>query len=104
MQITLIGGRNLRLPGGWTSESNLTIAGGSSVDATQGPADGHGRIKALSVLGGADIRVPPGSRVKLQGGSLLGGRRVDVTPGDGPEITILACSLVGGIRVHDDGA
>ncbi|MFN8109266.1 MAG: hypothetical protein U0Y82_05380 [Thermoleophilia bacterium] len=101
MQISLIGGRDLRLGTDWRSERSFTLIGGSKLDATATPANGEGRIKAISIVGGADITVPRGARVRLMGGSLLGGRRVDVTPGDGPVINILACSLVGGVHVHE---
>jgi hypothetical protein len=50
-------------------------------------------------VGQTTIRVSAGARVRLVGGNLIGRRQVDAATGDGPEITVLACTLVGGIRV-----
>ena len=77
MQFSLLGGRRLRLPSGWTSETSYTL------------------------IGGADVRVPKGARVTLKGGSLIGNRTLAVSPGDGPEILVLACSVIGGVTVRD---
>jgi hypothetical protein len=98
VQFTLIGGRNLVLPEGWTSESSFTVFGGADIDATARAAEGA-TIRAFSVIGGVNVRVAKGARAKLVGGSLVGGRRVDVATGDGPEITVTACTLIGGARV-----
>ena len=38
----------------------------------------------VGVAGDLEIQVPPGSRVRESGFSLLGDRRIEVTPGDGP--------------------
>ncbi len=51
------------------------------------------------MIGGIKVRVAKGTRAKLVGGSLVGGRRVDVATGDGPEITVTACTLIGGVRI-----
>ena len=100
MQISLLGGRDLRLPAGWGSETSYTLIGGAKVDATAEPRPGA-KLRVYTVIGGADVLVPKGARVRLKGGSLIGGRKLDVSHGDGPEITILACALLGGVRVHE---
>jgi hypothetical protein len=100
MQFTLIGGRTLRLPSGWTSESTFTVLGEADVDATAEPGP-DAVIRTFAVIGATKVRVPAGARVKLKGGNLLGGRTVEVTPGEGPELTVLACSLLGGVRISD---
>jgi hypothetical protein len=44
----------------------------------------------------------PGANVSLGGIAILGGRKVDVSPrADGPQIRIVAHSLLGGLRVTD---
>ena len=100
MQISILGGRDLRLPTGWTSETSWTLIGGAKVDATADPAPGA-KLRVYTVLGGADVVVPRGARVHLKGGSLIGGRRLEVSPGDGPELTVLACAVIGGARVRE---
>jgi hypothetical protein len=56
-------------------------------------------IRVFSLIGTATVRVSAGARVRLVGGNLIGRRELDAAAGDGPQITVLACSLVGGIRV-----
>ena len=51
------------------------------------------------MIGGINVRVAEGVRVKLKGGGLVGGRSMDEAAGNGPEITVLACTLIGGVRV-----
>ena len=98
MQFTLIGGRDVVLPEGWKSESSFTVFGGADIDATARPAD-DATIRVFSLIGGVNVRVAKGARAQLVGGSLVGGRRVDVATGEGPQITVLACTLIGGVRV-----
>jgi hypothetical protein len=50
------------------------------------PAPDGAQLTAVAVLGGIEVRVPPGSRVSLSGLSFLGGREVTVAPNGGPEI------------------
>jgi hypothetical protein len=99
---TLIGGRDLVLPEGWTSDSSFTFFGGAKIDATARSAEGA-TIRVFSVIGGIKVRVAKGARAKVVGGSLVGGRRVDVATGDGPEITVTACTLIGGVRITHAG-
>ncbi len=98
MQFSLIGAGTFVLPVGWTSQSHFAVLGRLKIDATAVPGNGA-TIRAFSIIGGADIRVASGTRVRLRGGSLIGAREMDATVGDGPEITVLACTLLGGVRV-----
>jgi hypothetical protein len=47
------------------------------------------------------VRVPPGSRVKEGGFSLLGDRQIEVTSGDGPEIQVKVYGLFSDVKVTD---
>ncbi len=98
MQFTFVGGRDLILPSAWTSESSLTVLGGSDIDATAAPAQGA-TIRVFSLIGGINVRVAKDARVKLKGGSLVGGRSMDEATGEGPEVTVLACTVIGAVRV-----
>ena len=98
MYFSLIGRQDLVLPEGWRSETSFGALGRATIDATAPPGEGA-TIRAFSLLGQMTIRVSAGARVRLVGGNLIGRRQVDAATGDGPEITVLACTLVGGIRV-----
>ena len=76
---------------------DLTILGGSelAVVSRSTPAT----VTTVAVLGSTTVRVPPGSHVALSGFTLLGGRQVEVAPGDGPQVAIRAYTLLGGIKV-----
>lgn len=102
MRLAIVGGNNVTLPEGWASESGLAFLGGLTFDA-RGVKPGPGAtIKAYTVLGGVDIKVPPGTRVTSGGFSLFGGTDVRVKPGDGPEISVRAFALFGGVNVSDE--
>ena len=53
----------------------------------------------VGLAGDAIVRVPPGSRVSGGGLSVFGDRKVEVSPGDGPEIRIDGYSLFGDVKV-----
>jgi hypothetical protein len=79
----------------------VAIFGGGHVDATAQPGEGA-VLRIVTILGGAEVIVPEGARVTLGGLALLGGRRVEVSSKeDGPEIRIVAFTVLGGLRVRD---
>ena len=47
------------------------------------------------------VRVPPGSRVREIGLSLLGDRRIEVAAGGGPEIRLKVWALFSDVKVTD---
>jgi hypothetical protein len=100
MDIAILSGRELRFPGDWTKQTVVAILGGASIDATAG-AGADAQLTFVGILGGAKLRVQRGSRVTTNGFSLLGGRKVDVQPGDGPSIRIDAWTFLGGVEVSD---
>jgi hypothetical protein len=98
MYFSLIGRQDVVLPEGWTSQSSFTVLGRATIDATATPSEGA-TIRTYSLVGDTTVRVAAGARVRLVGGNLVGRREMDASVGEGPEVTVLACSLVGGIRV-----
>jgi hypothetical protein len=89
---------------GWRRQTALAFLGGGELDlGAATPAD-DARLTAIAVLGGIDVRVPPGSRVALSGLSLLGGRDVKVPPGDGPTIRVRAFAILGGVSIQPSEA
>jgi hypothetical protein len=53
------------------------------------------------VAGDLVVRVPPGSRVREGGFSLLGDRKIEVAAGDGPEIQVKVYGLFSDVKVTD---
>jgi hypothetical protein len=98
MFFSLIGRQRVVLPPGWTSETTFSAVGRSEIDATALPGAGA-KVRTYHLVGETTVRVAAGARVRLVGGNLLGRREMDAATGDGPEITILACGLIGGVRV-----
>jgi hypothetical protein len=56
------------------------------------------------LLGTRSFGVPPGSRVTGGGLSVFGDRKIEVSPGDGPEIRIDGFSLFGDVEVSDQSS
>jgi hypothetical protein len=104
MNVAMFGGfSKTPLPPGWKRQTALAIFGGGDLDlSASGPAD-DARLTAIAILGGIDVRVPPGTRVALSGVSLLGGRDVQVEPGDGPTIRVRAFAVLGGVTIRSAG-
>lgn len=103
MNFAMFGGFDRRpLAPGWKEETLVAVLGGGEVDLTASPPEGgSGRLTAVAVLGGIDLRVPPGTRIAMSGLSLFGGRSVNVTEGDGPSIQLKAVAVLGGIEVKE---
>ena len=101
MNVALFGGfAKTPLAPGWRRETAIALLGGGDLDlAAATPAD-DARLTAIAVFGGIDVRVPAGARIAMSGFSLLGGREVKVPPGDGPTIRIRAVAIFGGVTVQ----
>jgi hypothetical protein len=100
MYLTLFGDRRGTLPAGWINETIIALLGDARIDATGSGAAGA-RMTFLGLAGDAIVVVPPGSRVTGGGLSVFGDRKIEVTPGDGPEIRIDGYSLFGDVKVSD---
>jgi hypothetical protein len=100
MLVAILGDRKTRLPADWTSETVLAIAAEASFDASAGAGPGAS-ITFVGVGGDLEVKVPPGSRVRESGFSLLGDRRIEVASGDGPEIQIKVWGLFSDVKVTD---
>jgi hypothetical protein len=83
---------------------SLNVMGGCSLDLNQVElAADHVELTVLSIMGGADIRVPNGLRVEVSQLALMGGNGVDVEedrqPASGPVLHLRLLSLMGGTDV-----
>ena len=100
MYVSILGDRRVALPAGWTKETIVSVLADAQIDASAGAGTGA-TVTFIALAGEAVIRVPPGSRVTGGGFSVLGDRKIDVSPGDGPEISVNAYTLFGDLHVTD---
>lgn len=68
------------------------------MSVTTGPG---ASITFVGVGGDLEVKVPPGSRVRESGFSLLGDRRIDVADGSGPELQVKVRGLFSDVKVTD---
>jgi hypothetical protein len=100
MFVAILGDRRATLSADWTNETAVALAAEASFDATAGAGPGAS-LTFVGLAGDLVVRVPPGSRVRETGLSLLGDRRVEVAAGDGPEIQIKVHGLFSDVKVSD---
>jgi hypothetical protein len=99
MYVTVFGDRRGTLPAGWTKET--IVVPGRRADRRLGGsrAGREGDLRRAGRRRGHPR--PPRSRVTGGGFSLFGDRKIEVPPGDGPEIRVNALSLFGDLQVSD---
>ena len=85
---------------------SITLLGGTEIDFQQAQMeDGVTEMVCITLLGGADIIVPPEMPVTLSGFSLLGGREMKLTEGGGgglssdKSLEVRAFAVLGGISI-----
>ena len=100
MFVAILGDRRSALPADWTKETAIAIAAEAEFDAFGG-AGARASLTFVGVAGDLVVRVPPGSRVRESGFSLLGDRKIEVAPGEGPEIQIKVYGLFSDVEVID---
>ena len=100
MQLAFLGDRTSTLPVDWEKDTVVAFLADVRFDASAGARDGAS-LTSVAIFGDVHVRVPPGSRVREGGLGLLGDRRVEVSPGNGPEIRINAYSVFGDVVVTD---
>jgi hypothetical protein len=92
------GGRT-DLPAGFTDETSLSVMSRTRIDATAASPEGA-RLTVVSILCKTTVQVPPGSRIELSGGDVLGTHVVDVEPrADGTPIHVQAIPVLGRIEI-----
>jgi len=101
MDLAILGGRKITLPSGWQRRTFVSILGGADIDARARPGE-DAKLTIVTILGGANVKVPRGARVSVDGFSFLGGRKVETAPEDGPEIAVRAFTVLGGAQVTDE--
>lgn len=86
------------------SAVSLNLMGGSDLDLNQVElAAEHVELTVISIMGGADIRVPHGLDVEVSEFALMGGNGIDIAddhpPAAGPMLHLRLFSLMGGTDV-----
>lgn len=101
MYIHFLGsGGKTDLSDGWSDETSLSALSPTRIDATALPIDGA-KLTVVSILCKTTVVVPPGSRIELSGGDVLGTHSVDVEPhDDGPLVRIQAIPVLGRIDIE----
>lgn len=98
MTFQLFGGTRTTLPAKWQAQRFFTIFGGTRLTAAE-PGE-NARLKVTSVIGSIRVVVPAGTRVTLEGFSILGGRENRAPDGDGPPMTVCASTYFGSVVVE----
>jgi hypothetical protein len=102
VNIAIFGGFGKRpLAPGWKKETAFAALGGGDFDISDAPPTDGSRMTAIAVFGGIRVQVAPGTKVRMHGFSLFGSRAALVKPGDGPELTITAVAILGGVRIEE---
>ena len=87
------------LSAGWGDETSISVLSASRIDATAASGEGA-RLTVISILCRTKVVVPPGSRVELSGGDILGSHSVGVEPSeDAPVMKIQAIPVLGSIKI-----
>ena len=105
MNVAIIGGFGRRpLAPGWKKETAFAALGGGEFDISDAPPAEESRLTLVAVLGGIKVLVAPGTRVRMQGFSLFGGRNAVVPSGKGPDLHVTAIAVFGGVRIEEKAA
>lgn len=110
LSVGLFGGTTVRGTPIASHHTTLGVFGGTDVDL-RGAAlkENVTTIQAVAAFGGADVWVPEGFRVRVNGFGLFGGHDIHIEggaidpadlPTSAPEIVVNCFSLFGGVDVH----
>jgi hypothetical protein len=107
--MAIVGGLHSRGP--WRIPKHMihvSLIGGASIDLGNAElSDAETTITLVSLIGGANIRVPKAVRTELSGFTLFGGRHLTGSPslpGNGPLVHVRVFSMIGGATVRPSGS
>ena len=96
------GGGDTSLPSGWADETSISALSPTRIDATAPPAE-RAKLTVISIMCTTTVLVPPGSRIELSGGDILGSHAIDVeAQADGPVLHVQAIPVLGRIKITSD--
>lgn len=89
------------LPSGWSDEQVIAVIGDVRMDLRdRAPAPGA-ILRIFHLIGDVHLRVSSGTRVVSSGSTVLGNQRVDIEPGEGPELEVRGWGLVGDLEIRN---
>ena len=89
------------------SHGNVSaVFGGATLDLREAHLEPGATVDAMALFGGADVIVPPGTRVNLTGLPIFGGyddktRSDGELPADAPQLKVSATAIFGGVTVKN---
>jgi hypothetical protein len=89
------------LPTGWSDQQIVALFGDVRMDLRSRPPTDGATLRVFHLLGDIKLRVSTGTRVVTGGTTLFGDQRVEVGPGEGPELEVRAWGLVGDVHVTE---
>ena len=92
---------NRPLAPGWKKETAFAAIGGAEFDISDAPPSEGARLTVIVVLGSMKILVAPGTKVRMQGFSLFGGREALVKPREGPNVSITEVAVFGRVKITE---
>jgi hypothetical protein len=103
VQVSIFGSTVTGTAPGWTKETLVSVLGSLKLDLSGSPPADGARLTVVAVWGRNTIVLPPGIRASVSGLSILGARRVNLTPGEGPAVSVAVYTLLGMTTITDDG-
>jgi hypothetical protein len=89
------------LPRGWSDEQIIAIIGDVRMDLRNRAAAPGAILRIFHLIGDVHLHVSPGTRVVSSGSTVLGKQRVDIEPGEGPELEVRGWGLVGDLEIRN---
>jgi hypothetical protein len=102
VQVSIFGSTVTGAAPGWTRETVVSVLGRLELDLSGSPPADGAKLTVLTVLGSNKIVLPAGTRVSVSGFSIVGARRVDLSQGDGPAVSVAVNALIGSTMITDE--
>jgi hypothetical protein len=89
------------LPSAWSDEQIIAVIGDVRMDLrNRAPAPGA-ILRIFHFIGDVHLLVSSGTRVVSSGSTVLGKQRVDIEPGEGPELEVRGWGLLGDLEIRN---
>lgn len=103
--VAILSGRKVAAgPGEFRRGHATVVLGAADIDLTNAIPGPGAAVTATVVIGGCDIIVPPGWRVRITGTPIIGGwddtTQRDVIGADAPELEVRVLTVLGGVEVR----
>ena len=102
VQVSILGSTVTGAAPGWTRETVVSVLGSLKLDLSGSPPADGARLTVAALVGSNTIILPAGTRVSVSGLSIFGARRVKVSPGDGPAISVAVYAVFGSTKITDE--